>query len=45
VGTGQPRICHRRKRKEREILWKEGSCQEEEEVSKAGEDLVQRRAR
>lgn len=42
MGTGQPRICQRRKRKEREPLWKEGSCQEEkEEVSRARADQVQ----
>lgn len=44
VGTGQPRICQRRKKKEREILRKKRRCREEE-MSKARADLVQRRAR
>lgn len=44
VGTGQPRICQRRKRKEREILQKKRRCQEEE-VPRAGADLAQRRTR
>lgn len=42
-GTGQPRICQRRKKKEREILRKKRRCREE--MSKARADLVQRRAR